>query len=172
MKQFITEHAAFVNQFLADMVSDIPDDQLADQPGGQINHPAWILGHLSTGRDRLGAFLDLQPLLAPSWKGKYGFGSTPTPNRADYGSKDELLELYLSGRTELIEAVSQADDSLFDQTIDDEILRPLFSTIGRFTVQALIAEPMFHLGQISAWRRAMGMPNVFDQTAAKLFAKR
>ena len=168
MKRYVTEHAAFVNQFIADMVRDIRDDRLADQPGGQVNHPAWILGHLSTGRDRLGQFLDLPPRLEPGWMAKYGFGSTPSANRADYPSKDELLNLYLTGRAELIAAVSAAEDSTLAAPIPDERLRQLFSTVGRFTVQALIAEPMFHLGQISAWRRAMGLPNVFDQTAAKI----
>jgi len=171
MKTYVLEHAQFVNQFIADMVKGIPDDDLAAQPGGQVNHPAWILGHLSTGRDRLGLFLNLPPRLEEGWMEKYGFGSTPSPNRADYPSKDALLDLYLAGRAELIEAARNTDDTRWSEPLSDDRLRALFSTVGRFTVQALIAEPMFHLGQISAWRRAMGMPNYLDQKIAEMTAR-
>ena len=45
-----------VNQFLLGylrkLIGDIPDERTVEQPLPDVNHPAWILGHLAWSTDR------------------------------------------------------------------------------------------------------------------------
>ena len=44
------------------LVKDLSTEQMAAQPGGVINHPAWSLGHLVISADHLGQLLGLHPV--------------------------------------------------------------------------------------------------------------
>jgi len=37
----------FLIGFCRRLLADIPDERLAEQPVADVNHPAWVLGHLA-----------------------------------------------------------------------------------------------------------------------------
>ena len=45
------------------LVKDVSAEQMVEQPGGVINHPAWSLGHLVVSADHLGQLLGLESSL-------------------------------------------------------------------------------------------------------------
>ena len=48
------------------LVADIPDDKMALQPAPEMNHAAWVLGHLACTADMLGAMIGLKPVARPN----------------------------------------------------------------------------------------------------------
>ncbi|HJY31210.1 MAG TPA: hypothetical protein VJ306_24450, partial [Pyrinomonadaceae bacterium] len=55
-------------------------------------------------------------------------------------------------------AVKQLDASQVDQPFPVESYRPVFPTIRHALTQVLIGHTANHIGQLSAWRQAMGLP--------------
>lgn len=49
-------------------------------------------------------------------------------------------------------------DSELDSPLPDERYREVFPTLGHAVLHILTVHTAIHLGQISAWRRAMGLP--------------
>ncbi|HJZ60292.1 MAG TPA: DinB family protein [Gemmataceae bacterium] len=144
------------------LVADIPDEELAEQPVPGLNHPAWILGHLVIAADyalkRLGA-----PMTAPEgWAAMFFPGTVPDPNRATYPSKGELLNAYEAAHAALSAAVASADPARAAQpnTSSSEAMRARFPTLGDLLGYLLTTHEAGHLGQLSAWRRMMGKKGV------------
>ncbi|MCE9630521.1 MAG: DinB family protein [Planctomycetia bacterium] len=44
------------------LVADIPDDKMTLQPAPDMNHAAWVLGHLACTADMLGAMIGVKPV--------------------------------------------------------------------------------------------------------------
>lgn len=161
----LLDHNTMLEQWVLCTVEDIPDEQWADQPAGLTNHPAWVLGHLTHAIDnatrQLGGTVDR----AESWAEQFGGGSTPTNDRSDYPSRDELITAYTGAAETLRNAVRAAEPSVFDQPVENERIRAFFPTVGRWLTHVLMCECSFHAGQLSAWRKARAMPSVFDNEA-------
>ena len=135
------------------LVHDIPDDQLAAQPipGRVMNHAAFLLGHLAWANDNGVRFLGLEPKLA-DWKDLCGMGAKPVPDRDRYPDKATLLAALADAHTRLADAVSKATP---------EVMRARFPSLGPFYAGLMTAHYANHNGQLSAWRRACGLPPVF-----------
>ena len=158
-------HAAMLEQWTLCSVEDVPDDQMAEQPAGLPNHPAWILGHLVGAFDALTRALGQDVARDDAWYERFRQGTKPTSNRSDYPSKDDLIAAYTDACRSLRKAIQAAGESVLDQPVDNEQLAAFFPTNGRWTAHCLLSEGAFHTGQLSAWRRAKGLPSVFDVEA-------
>ena len=66
------------------LVDDLTDEQMAAQPSGVINHPAWTLGHLGVTSDALAGMLGLPSTFPDKWKEAGRMGSIPSGNAADF----------------------------------------------------------------------------------------
>ena len=142
------------------LVDDLTDEQMVAQPSGVINHPAWTLGHLGVTSDALAGMLGLPSTFPDKWKEACRMGSIPSGNAADFPGKAELLEQLRKQH----ERVSRAMD-----TVDAERLRqPMppprgtrFPTVGDFATALMTMHEGHHLGQVAAWRRAMGLGSAY-----------
>ena len=121
-------------QYAQMLVKDVADDQMAQQPGGVVNHPAWSLGHLVVSANHLGQLLGLDGDLPTGWDKTFATGGVPTADRSDYPSKDDLLNALTAQHT-----------------------RKDVPTVGDMVIVMMTGHEMDHLGQIAAWRRAMGL---------------
>src|SRR5437764_5278288 len=79
-------------QYCKMLVADIGDERLANQPLAGVSRPAWILGHLAFSAHRAKTLLGGEMELPAAWVTLFGPGSRPSASRADYASKDELLQ--------------------------------------------------------------------------------
>ena len=68
MLNHVTYLYGFNLGFAEMLVKAVSAEQMAAQPGGVINHPAWSLGHLVISADHLGQLLGLQSNLPEGWK--------------------------------------------------------------------------------------------------------
>jgi hypothetical protein len=142
--------------YLRRLVADVPDIDLARQPSGVANHPAWVIGHLTFSCQALGGELGLSAWLPPEWERLFGTGSMPTSDRSAFPPKPELLAALADGQARVSDRVSALGDAGMSAVLPDERYRATFPTIGHAVVHVLTSHAAVHVGQVSAWRRAAG----------------
>jgi hypothetical protein len=139
------------------LVADLSDDQMCAQPHGVVNHPAWSLGHLAVAADHLATQLGLGSELPAGWEQTFKTGGIPSPEKSLFPGKDQILRVLEMEHVRVARALSEADPSLLAQSHPNEKRRSHFPTVGDFAIFLVTAHEMDHLGQIAAWRRAMGL---------------
>jgi hypothetical protein len=144
-------------RFAKRLVGDLTDDQMCAQPHGVVNHPAWSLGHLAVAADSLGKVLGLNPDLPAGWADTFKTGGTPSPDKSLFPGKDEILGVLERQHARLAQALTDADPMALVQPHPNEKSRAHFPTVGDYAIFLMTAHEMDHLGQIAAWRRAMGL---------------
>lgn len=133
--------------------------------GGQTiesNHPAFILGHLSLYPSRVVRELggDASAITPTS---KYDALFSPAAKCVDdpdgtlYPSMEELTSTFFAAHRAAIEALLVSDDVLFATENSNERMREKFATVGAMHAFYMGGHMMLHVGQFSAWRRAMGL---------------
>jgi hypothetical protein len=143
--------------FAKRLVADLSDEQMCAQPHGVVNHPAWSLGHLAVAADHVATLLGLSAELPPGWEQTFKTGGTPSPDKSVFPGKDEILRVLELEHVRLAKALSDADPAFLAQPHPNEKRRGHFPTVGDFAIFLMTAHEMDHLGQIAAWRRAMGL---------------
>jgi uncharacterized damage-inducible protein DinB len=142
--------------YLRRLVDDVPDAELARQPNGMVNHPAWVIGHLTHSCEAIAGELGLQPWLPENWNRQYGTGSVPTADRSAYPTKAELLAMLSDAQARVSEQLVSLGETGMEAPLPDERYRTMFPTVGHAVVHILIGHAAVHVGQVSAWRRATG----------------
>ena len=154
-------HLIFTYQFnlarARTLVRDLPDEQMVRQPHGLVNHPAWLLGHLAASSNQLAKMLGLESTFPAAWTEVFKSGGIPSGDAADFPPKEELLAELAAQHERVAEAIASADPALFDREHPNEGARKRFPTIGDYAVFLISSHEGSHLGQITAWRRAMGL---------------
>ncbi|MEM0924484.1 MAG: DinB family protein [Planctomycetota bacterium] len=149
------------------LLTGIPAEQFAKFAtfGDQViesNHPAFILGHLSLYPCRVVSDLGVD-------------ATAITPGEADlklfnkdakcvhdadgsiYPSMDEVVEKFRVAYQQANEALDAASDSAFVTPNSNEAMRAKFPTTGAMHTFYMGGHFMVHMGQLSAWRRMMGL---------------
>jgi len=136
-------------------------------PGGvvvQSNHPAFVFGHLCLYPPRIVQQLGLPAgatACPPGYDAlfKAGVQCEDDPDGRRYPPMADLTERFFSGYKEAIAAVEAASDAqLLEPNPAEGRLRELFPTLGQAFAFYLGGHTQSHLGQLSAWRRMMGLP--------------
>lgn len=142
------------------ILSDVDCATMCEQPLG-LNHPAWLLIHLAGAADYAADLLGGKGVCPESWS---VLGDTKKPlstNRADYPKKQELIDTF--------EAAFLNAAKLYDSSSESDLAKPqklgFFETelpsIADMATFLIISHTNLHLGQLSAWRRAMGKAPLF-----------
>jgi len=142
--------------FAKRLVKDLSDDQMCAQPHGVVNHPAWSLGHLAVAADAAGVTLGLSSELPTGWAETFKTGGTPAPDKSLFPKKDEILGVLEAQHARVAQALSTVDPAVLTAPAHEK-RRAHFPTAGDFAIFLMTAHEMDHLGQIAAWRRAMGL---------------
>ena len=157
MLKHVTYLYGFNLRYAEMLVKDVSTEQMAAQAGGVINHPAWSLGHLVVSADHLGQLMGLESNLPEGWSETFKAGGEPSGDVSAYPSKEEILGTLKEQHARNGEVVKNFDDSRFADPHPDEGRRKYFPTRGDQIVFMMTSHEMDHLGQIAAWRRAMGL---------------
>ena len=136
------------------------------RPGGveiNSNHPAWAYGHLSLYPPRVLAHLgDAGALpIPPGFEDlfKNGAECRDDPTGTIYPAMSDIREFFFAGYTLATRRIADAPDELLAGPNPAEgRMRELFPTLGAMLNFYLSGHAQMHLGQVSAWRRAMGLP--------------
>lgn len=139
-----------------------PEDFARMPKGAQTNHPAWVYGHLAIYPDNLLEMLGRKDLAKPDARFKELFDNgTPCkddPSGSIYPKMEVITARYFERTDAAIKALAEADDGALTKTLTDDWAKS-FPTVGSRFDFLLGGHSMMHLGQISAWRRMMGLPS-------------
>ncbi|MFO0973640.1 MAG: DinB family protein [Phycisphaerae bacterium] len=150
------------------LLAGVRADQFARlaRPGGsplQANHPAWVIGHLSLYPVRVVTGLG-QPAGETAFPANYeslfknGVECRDDADGRLYPPMAPMCDFFFAAYRRAVAAVAAADDAAFARPNPAEgRLRELFPTLGAAINFYLAGHTQSHLGQLSTWRRAMGM---------------
>ena len=148
------------------MLQGIAPGQFATKPRGpggviEMNHPAFIYGHLGLYPPRILGLLgaDSAVTVPPEWSALFQPGATcqDDPDGRIYPAMDQITNLFFQGLDAAIVEVERQPDSVFERIMPDERYRQFLPTIGAAALSMLNNHVSFHIGQVSAWRRFMGL---------------
>lgn len=152
----LAEHAelcAYAQRLTADL-SDA--DMLAQPiPAVTMNHPAWVLSHLLAYAPVLEAILQDEPAEDPIAH-RHGRGSTPQPDPEHYLPRDELIAAFNDAYARAAGVFERVSEHRLTTRTPIPRWVERFPTIAHLPGQFLVKHMATHLGQLSAWRRAMG----------------
>jgi uncharacterized damage-inducible protein DinB len=147
---------AYAKQILA----DIDDASMCQQPAG-LNHAAWILTHLATAADYASSILGGKGVCPPNWS-EICDGKKPlSQNRSDYPTKSELLETFEAAYRNAAELFENTSEQKLNEPHKLGFLETELPTNADMATFLILSHSNLHLGQLSAWRRAMGKGPLF-----------
>ena len=112
-------------------------------------------------RDRLTPFPD-------GWAEAFKAGTPPNPDVAANPSKEELLRELTAVHERISAALPTLDAGQLEAEHPHEGARQYFPTVGDHLMYSMTAHEMDHLGQLAAWRRALGLePAIRDDDASR-----
>jgi hypothetical protein len=79
------------------------------------------------------------------------------PDGTLYPPMNEITEKFFAAHDAAIQTLLASDDALFTAENPNERMRTRFSTLGAMHAFYLGGHMMIHMGQFSAWRRALGL---------------
>ena len=142
------------------LLDPIPDAVFAHLAHPEINHPAFVVGHLSL---YLNACLDLLgrsdlAMPFPFDEATFKDGAPCVEQDGRYPAKDALLAYFFGHFATVLKAVEETPAERFAMENPMEgRMKEYFPTIGIAINFLLNNHVMMHLGQVSAWRRLMGL---------------
>jgi len=132
-------------------------EQWVHQVHEKANHALWFVGHIAVVDDFM-ISLVAKDKASPKagYPEKFGMGSTPTGNAADYPPIEEVLDYWRDRREALLAVLDGLGDEDFDTRTPADA-PPFLATFGA-VFQLGAWHEAFHLGQVSVAARALGMP--------------
>ena len=127
------------------------------------NHPAFIYGHLSLYAPQIVAHLDgdVSNLQVPDgFEEVFSMKATcqDDPDGKIYPAMAEVTDFFFNGYRKAAEALRGADDDAMQQPNPSTgRMGEMFPTIGSMLAFYAGGHLMLHLGQMSAWRRMVGL---------------
>lgn len=153
------------------LLQGIEPSMAARKPKGEgnrtidANHPAFVFGHLGLYPARVVQMLgeNSDALKAPeAWEALFKAGA-PCLDDGEakaYPPLPALAEQFFRATDGAIAVLERLPDERLLAPMPDERWRASFPTVGSMALFLLNNHAMMHLGQVSTWRRCMGLPGV------------
>ena len=143
------------------LLGDLTYEQMVLRPGGSMNHPAWILGHMALYYPIIPALLRGEMFADPADNELFGFrGRGPLSDYTIYGSKESQLERMRVGHEQVAQALLSATAEDFNRPPSLPRWAEMYPTVEFMLPDLLLLHENIHIGQLSIWRRAAGFPGV------------
>ena len=126
-----------------------------------MNHPLWIVGHLAHTNEFPAQLLGVEYKAPDGWDKLFGMKSVPVDDASKYPDLATLLAELDKGVAAVTPALASITPDALAAPMPDEQFRQMMPTVGDGLAFILASHFAMHLGQLSAWRRACGMPPTF-----------
>lgn len=163
LRESIGSLLRFHEAYAAALTADLSPAQMVGVPGaGHENHPAWTIGHLVTAADMIAQDLGLDSDVPDGWADLFlrrGPADRRLPEvHAMYPARAALLAELTRQHDRAIAALSGVDTGRLATRAEAwKLSAYLPSNLDGLLFMAACHASM-HLGQLAAWRRAMGLP--------------
>jgi len=167
----IAEGATRFRKYAERLATGVQPHQFARKPtwglGGieiNTNHAAWNYGHLATYFSMVIESCGLKPeaaALAPAgFKEIFqdGTNCVDDPAGTTYPPMEKILSTFFKAYDAALAALEKADDKVLAAAPTDEKIRANWKTNGARAMFLMTNHVAMHMGQVSTWRRAMGLP--------------
>ncbi len=141
------------------LLKDLSGPQMVEQPAPGMNHPAWTFSHMNLYHPIMILLLEGKTFQDPKLH-PFGMESKPSSNRSEYPSKDALVAAFVQGHETVLSALEKCDPSALETEVTLERWKATMPKVGVCLSYLMLVHENIHLGQISAWRRAMKLPMV------------
>lgn len=142
------------------LVEDVEEKLMCDEAGLALNHPAWILGHLSRTSDFMATQFGASRQLAEAWDELFGPGTLPLGEASRYPDKAALLRTLADVHACVEELLCRLEPDALRHPPPQSRLAERFGTLEQLALHVFVAHERTHLGQLSAWRRVHHLPRV------------
>ncbi len=143
------------------LLEDLSDQQMVLRPEGKMNHPAWILGHVSIYHPIVVDLLAGRSFVDAKDDRLYGFaGQGPVDDLGVYGTKQSIVQRFADGHEQVAQALLAAKLADFQRPPSLERWAKSYPTVEFMLPDLLLHHESLHIGQLSIWRRAAGLPGV------------
>src|SRR6516225_560584 len=148
-------------QLCRSLLAEVPDERMTEQPMPGVNHPAWVLGHLAVVADGISEKLGGKKTLPTTWPALFASGSKPSATRSLYPSREELLRALEQRYEDLRQRAATASPEQLSQPTTSPRAKETLPTFKEFLAFLLTGHVGVHVGQLSSWRRMIGLPPLF-----------
>ncbi len=144
------------------LCEDIPDEKFAFKAIEGLAHPAFIMGHIAMYAEDVLDFAGRSDLTRRDavWEAPFAMGTTCSSDASLYPSKQDILRRFNQRYAVALAEARKIPDEVLLSANDTGKFEDRFSSKGGLLNFALNGHPMMHLGQISAWRRSIGLGSV------------
>ncbi|MDX2130629.1 MAG: DinB family protein [Planctomycetota bacterium] len=149
------------------LVQGIRPEQAARKPVGRegvidTNHPVFVFGHLSLYGARVLTLVGKDPAPAATpetWEALFKAGAPchDDPSGAIYPAFGEIVTRYFEITDAMHAGVRDTPDDVLLRENPNEAQRARFALVGHLVNFLINSHVMMHAGQVSAWRRCMGL---------------
>ena len=142
------------------LLTDIEPDSFAHMPMPNFNHPAFCYGHLALYPNLWFDFLGRpeEKIEIPFDEALYQQGAECVEQDGRYASMEEITSTFFAVHKRALEVLPTVDASVFAQELPEGTrYRDFFGHVGNALTFMTGPHLMMHLGQVSMWRRAMGL---------------
>jgi len=149
-------------KYASALVHDLKEDQMTIIPAnGLDNHPAFTLGHLVSGSALLAEDLGAAFEMPEDWVDLFlrkgpGDPRKPNPDKSKYPSKHLLLRELEDQHNKVKNLLNNLDKRKLSESIKWRFSSYMPTLLDIIVFMCVNHEAM-HLGQLAAWRRAMGL---------------
>lgn len=166
MHALLTNSLRFIEAYAARLTADLTPEQMTYSAGpGHENHPAFTLGHLVTAADMAAQDLGLPSDLPPGYADLFlrrgpSDRRLPAPanGQQSYQSRVALLAELNRQHNRIIARLGSVSNEQLQAPVEQWKLAAYFPTLLETLVFMTTTHAATHLGQLAAWRRAMGLP--------------
>ncbi len=162
MFEIETKLYAFALGYAQRQAAEIEESKLNHQPFPGANTPLWILGHLAVCTDYAARVLGGSLECPKDWHRSFGMKSKPADLKPPYPAKADLLQSLASGHERVTALALKADPAALAAPHGVDVLANTpIKTLADALAHLMTTHELLHLGQLSAWRRAMGFDPLF-----------
>jgi len=138
-------------------------EQWTLQVHDQANHALWVVGHLAHTDNFLISLIDpSHAVQRDGWGEKFGMGSRPTGNPADYPPPEEAVAYLRERRGVLLGLLDNLTEADLDRATPEGA--PDFLATVRDTFELASWHEALHVGQLTVARRKLGHSPLVDQS--------
>jgi len=166
--QIIVDAAKVTRGYGERLLVGVTPENFARKPmaNGQpihCNHPAWVYGHLACYPSKMAAAvgLELPGAMAPAgFEDLFKDGTECRDDAAHtiYPAMEAVTSAFFRTHDAIFEHLGSVDDSKLLIPTPDEKARARFPLLASRVLFLANNHLMMHFGQISTWRRCMGLP--------------
>lgn len=168
MKTILLNAYEFNLKYAEQLLIDVEEEMMCICPSdGLENHAAFTIGHLVSAAALTSKYLGGPYDINPQWESLFKRKGPGDPRKPDvdsgqYPDKNTLLKAL----TQQHRLVEQLIEDLDEKRINEHVkwrFSDHLQSLGELLYFMCITHESMHLGQLAAWRRALGLPSALSK---------